>query len=85
MDPITQALLAVTVAEVGDLAAAQAHVAAAQRTVRVSARRERQLVEIAALIVAGQRARAVGLALEHTAEFADDADLLARLSAGAQP
>jgi len=44
---------------------------------RRTARRDRQIAEIAALIAEGHAARAAGLALEHTAEFPDDADLLA--------
>ena len=41
-------------------------------------RRERQITEIAALVAAGNGERAAGLALEHIAEFPDDADLLPR-------
>jgi hypothetical protein len=52
----------------------------AKRHARTTARRDRQVVEIAALVVAGQRERAAGLAVVHTAEFPDDADLLARLA-----
>jgi len=85
MHPITQALLAVMAADDGDTAAAQAHVAKAQRHARRAARRDRQVVEIAALVVAGNRARAAGLALEHTAEFPDDADLVARVAAATRP
>ena len=85
MHPITQALLALMAADDGDTAAARAHVATAQRHARRTARRDRQIVEIAALVVAGNRARAAGLALEHTAEFPDDADLLARVSAATRP
>jgi hypothetical protein len=43
----------------------------------MSARRERQLVEIAALIVAGERERARGLSFEHTSEFPSDDEVLA--------
>ena len=39
------------------------------------------MVEIEALVVAGDRDRAAGLALEHTAEFPEDAELLARVTA----
>jgi hypothetical protein len=46
---------------------------------RPASRRDRQILEIAALIAAGHHERAAGLALEHAAEFADDADLLARM------
>jgi hypothetical protein len=85
MHPITEALLAVLAAEEGDLAAGQAHLATAQRYVRTAARRDRQIVEIAALVVAGHRERAVGLAMEHTVEFPDDAGLLARVSTANRP
>lgn len=43
-------------------------------------RRERQVVQIASLALAGERARAAGLTLEHAAEFPDDAELLARVA-----
>ena len=78
---IEQALLAVMAANGGDTAAAQGHISRAQRHARATARRERQVVEIAALVVADDGERAAGLTLEHTAEFPDDADLLARISA----
>ena len=82
MNAIEQALLAVIAAGSGDTVAAHGHIAHAQHHARANARRDRQVVEIAALIVAGKAERAAGLALEHTAEFPDDADLLARLAAG---
>ena len=85
MHPIIEALLAILAAEEGDMAAGQAHLATAQRHLRRAARRDRQIVEIAALAVAGHRERAAGLALEHTTEFPDDADLLARVSAPSRP
>jgi hypothetical protein len=44
-----------------------------------NARRYRQVVEIAALVVAGDRERAAGLALEHAAEFPGDGELLAHV------
>jgi hypothetical protein len=81
MDAIAHALLAVMATDDGDPDAARTHIAAAQREARTSARRERQLVEIAALLVAGQRERAAGLAFVHTAEFPGDAELLARATA----
>jgi hypothetical protein len=81
MDPITHALLGVTAAHDGDTATAQAHVATARSQARAAGRRGRQIVEIAALVVAGSTARADGLALEHTAEFPDDAELLAHVTA----
>jgi hypothetical protein len=79
MHPITQALQALDAADHGDTRAAEAHVASAQQHARRAARRDRQIVEIAALVVAGDRRRAAGLALEHTAEFPDDVELLARV------
>jgi len=85
VDPITQALLAVMAADDGDTAAAEAHVAAAQRHVRRTNRRDRQIVEIAALVVAGHRERAAGLAWEHTTEFRDDTALLGRVVAPGRP
>jgi hypothetical protein len=48
----------------------------AQQQARANARRERQVAEIAALVVAGDRSRAAGLALEHIAEFPADAERL---------
>ena len=80
MHPITQALLAVMAADEGDTAVATAHITAAQRHARQAARRDRQIVEIAALVVAGDRARAAGLALEHTAQFPEDVDVLERVA-----
>lgn len=77
---IELALLAVTAACGGDSTTADAHISRAQQQTRVTARRERQVVEIAALVVAGDRARAAGLALEHTIEFPEDAELLARVA-----
>ncbi len=74
---IEHALLAVMAANGGDRDAAMRHIGSAQQRARATARRERQLVEIAALVVAGDVERAAGLTLEHTAEFPDDADLLA--------
>jgi hypothetical protein len=81
MNAIEQALLAVMAASSGDSAAAQGHICHAQGHVRASARRERQIVEIAALVIANDEARAAGLTLEHAAEFPEDADLMARISA----
>jgi hypothetical protein len=45
-----------------------------------AARRERQLTEIARLVVAGRHERASGLALVHINEFPEDADLLASVT-----
>jgi len=80
MNAIEHALLALMAAKHGDGATAQGHISCAQRHARANARRERQVIEIAALIVAGDDERAAGLGLEHTAEFPDDADLLARVT-----
>ena len=77
---IEQALLAVMAAERGDLPSAATHIVCAQDHARSSARRERQVVEIAGLVVTRDRTRAAALALEHTREFPEDADLLARVS-----
>ena len=85
MDAITHALLAVVAADDGDALAAQAHIASAQRHARSTARRDRQIVEIATLVGAGHRARAAGLTLEHTAVFSEDVGLLARVAGAADP
>ena len=80
MSAIEHALLAVMAADDRDAATAQVHISCAQREARTTARRDRQVVQIAALVVAGDRRRAAGLTLEHTAEFPDDAELLARVT-----
>jgi hypothetical protein len=85
LNAIERALLAVMAANGGDGAAAQEHIARAQEYARATARRERQIVQIAALTIANDEARAAGLAFEHTAEFPDDADLLARISVKSAP
>ena len=85
MNPIEHALIAVMAANSGDTRTALAHISSAQRGARVTARRERQIVQIAALMVDGRRERAAGLALEHAAEFQGDAELLTRVSHGAIP
>jgi hypothetical protein len=79
MTAIVHALMAVMAANGGDSTVARDHITLAQRHARATARRERQIVEIAALVVAGDAERAAGLSLEHTAEFPADADLLARI------
>src|SRR3954471_19866426 len=56
------------------------HLDAARRHCQRSARRHRQVLEIAGLIVSGRRERAEGLALLHLAEFPSDAELLARMA-----
>jgi hypothetical protein len=80
---IEHALLAVLAARGGDTVNAAEHIARAAQQSRTTARRERQLVEIAALVVTGDTDRAAGLALEHLVGFPDDAELLARFSAPA--
>ena len=79
MSAIEQALLAVLAADGGDCTTAHGHLARAQQRSRITARRERQVVEIASLVVAGHRERAAGLALEHLVEFPDDAELFGQL------
>ena len=80
MTAIEHALLALIAAASGDAKTAQEHVARAQGYARATARRERQIVQIATLVVAGQLARAEGLSREHAAEFPDDSELLAHVS-----
>ena len=80
MSAVEHALLAAMAAHDGDGVTANGHISRAQQRTRATARRERQVVEIAALIVAGDRERAAGLTLEHTTEFPDDAELLARVA-----
>lgn len=81
MNPIAEALLAVMASSAGETTEARNHLALAQRHARSAARRHRQVVEIASLIVAGTHERAEGLALIHTAEFPEDAELLDRIIA----
>jgi hypothetical protein len=80
MNPIADALLAVMASTAGDRAEAQSHLASAQRHAQTAARRHRQVVEIAGLVIAGNCQRAEGLALVHVAEFPDDTELLARIT-----
>ena len=80
MSTIEHVLLAVMAARGGDSVTAHDHIALAQQQTRTTARRERQIVEIAAHVVAGHRSRAAGLALEHTSEFPRDAGLLTRVA-----
>ena len=80
MSPIEHALLAVLAADSGDTVTARRHIARAQQHSRTTARRQRQVVEIAALAVTGQTIRAAGLALEHAREFPSDSELLTRLA-----
>jgi hypothetical protein len=85
MNAITNALLAVMASDEGDTAAARAHISTAAQQSRTTARRNRQIVEIASLVVAGDRTRATGLALLHADEFPDDRDLMARFTATSAP
>lgn len=80
MNPIADALLAVMASRAGDTAEARNHLASAQRHAQTAARRHRQVVEIAGLVVGGNCQRAEGLALVHAAEFPDDVELLARIT-----
>jgi len=80
MDPIADALLAVLASNAGETTDAHNNLDAARRHSQTSARRHRQVMEIAGLIVSGSRERAEGLALLHVAEFPDDAELLARMA-----
>jgi hypothetical protein len=84
MNAIEEALVATLAAANGDMAGAHEHISGAQRHARATARRERQIVEIAALVIANDRTRAAGLTLEHIVEFPDDADLLARIGGTTQ-
>jgi len=77
---IEHALLAVLAARGGDDRTAAAHIDDARRHTSGAARRERHVVEIAALVVAGELGRAAGLALEHESEFPEDTALLARIA-----
>ena len=80
MSATEHALLAVLALDAGDAEVAHRHICFAQRETRARARRDRQVVEIASLVVRGDRTRAAGLALEHTADFPDDATLLQQLT-----
>jgi hypothetical protein len=79
MDPTVDALRAALASGTGQQTEAHRHLDAARRHSQTSARRHRQVVEIAGLIVSGARERAEGLALVHVAEFPDDAELLAQM------
>jgi acyl-CoA reductase-like NAD-dependent aldehyde dehydrogenase len=83
MNAIEHALLAVRAADNGDTTTAREQLSWAQRHARTTARRERQIVQIAALVVGGAHERAAGLSLEHAAQFPDDAELLHRVTGGA--
>jgi len=79
MTSTERALLAILALDAGDPDAAERHLSVAQRETRTTARRDRQVVEIAALVVRGDRTRAAGLALEHAVEFPADGPLLEQL------
>jgi hypothetical protein len=79
MNAVTYALLAVIAGAAGDQSGAETHLRAAQCHSRATARRDRQLVEIASLLVAGEVDRARGLTFEHRAEFPADAELLSSM------
>jgi len=80
MDPIADALLAVQASNAGDKTGALEHLETARRNARTAARRHRQLVEIASLLVAGADDRADGLAVLHRTEFDEDTLLVARMT-----
>jgi hypothetical protein len=80
MDPINEALLAVMAGNSGDTLQAEQYLASARTRTQRGARRQRQVVEIASLVIAGSHERAAGLSLVHTAEFPEDLDLLARIT-----
>jgi len=79
-DPIAAALLAVIASVEGDAAAAERHLLAAREQSRSAVRRQRQILEIAKLVVEGTSERADGLALVHIAEFPYDTELLDRMT-----
>jgi hypothetical protein len=79
MSAVVHAVLAVAAKHAGDVDAAEEHLDCARRLSTAMARRERQLVELAALIVDDEWDRACDLSFEHGAQFADDRDLLAGL------
>jgi hypothetical protein len=80
MNAVAHALLAVLASGRGDQPCAHALIKAAEQEARDTARRDRQLVEIAASVVAGDLSRAKGLAVEHEAQFMLDAQLVACLT-----
>jgi hypothetical protein len=73
---IALAQQAIDIAANGDHLAAVVQLDRARSAARARARRERQVVEIAAAIVDGEVTRANGLAAEHRREFPFDAGLL---------
>jgi hypothetical protein len=79
-DPIAAALLAVAANGAGDTVTAQQLLRTAQQQSQSAVRRQRQVLEIARLVVDGATERAAGLALEHEAQFPHDAELLDRMT-----
>jgi hypothetical protein len=80
MNPIDNALLAVVASIAGDTNEANRHLETARQHASTAARRHRQIVEIAGLVIAGADDRAEGLALVHAAEFPDDTELLTSIT-----
>jgi hypothetical protein len=80
MNPIDDALLAVMASIAGDATAAHDHLEVARQHSQAAARRHRQVLEIASLVVSGAHERAAGLALVHASEFPRDAELLAQIT-----
>ena len=80
MDPIADALLAVMASIAGDTTGALDTSRPLSTHVRTAARRHRQVVEIAGLLVAGADDRADGLAVLHRTEFDEDTLLVARMT-----
>jgi hypothetical protein len=73
--PTDAAHRAVVSARRADVAWAAEHLRRARAAGRSRTRRDRQLLQIAALIVEGDMQRAAGLVLEHVAAFPHDAEL----------
>jgi hypothetical protein len=82
MTTIAEAVSALARDRRSDSVAAPDPSSPAGRVPRPTPRRDRQVIEIATLLAAGDRARATGLALEHVVEFPHDADLLTGLTQG---
>jgi hypothetical protein len=80
MTPIDDALLAVMACIAGDPTEARRHLETARLHSQAAARRHRQIVDIARLVVDHAHERAEGLALVHAAEFPEDTELLARIN-----
>ena len=80
MDPIEDALLAVRACIAGEPREAEQHLEAARQHCCAAARRHRQLVEIAGLVIAGAHDRARGLALVHVADYPHDRAVVERMT-----